>query len=437
MNGNRQKRILSNVVSPYGLAIISYAFFLFACLIPPSVYTHCMNEPDLMFLDPTTILFYTLCVASFLSGVWLLGWLLPPVPSVDRKFLPKASPAVFLLIPLVPCVLLVALSSFLLVRNNPLAIPLLIAQQGSLIAPDGDASLNFHGTMNISVLFVSGVVWWSVWRFNQLGVAWRGKLVVRLSQLLAVVAVLIATSLMLSRHLVTVLATGLVLCYLVRKTLFKQLNWTLVGRTTLVFLLGGGLVFFLVSSLRGASDLDVQLIGFTGYTVASYNRLAALLHGNLHFEYSGKGIYLSNFLSFNNLFNRIIPLREVLGYPNFFNWWMSSFASVGRSGLQASLIFCGAFGEIYLEIGWLAPLYVFCYGLLYGLVWQWMTAGHLIGIILYPYCAYCILFWFSTNGLFDQDIVALIIDALALAVYEFLFVRQSEVLIQIPMGRLK
>jgi hypothetical protein len=337
-----------------------------------------------------------------------------------------------LLIPLVPCVSLAALSTALLVRNNPLAIPILIAQQGSLLKPGNDTSLNFTGSMNISILFVPGVLWWSVWRFNQLGAAWRGTLAVRLVQLIAVVTVLIATSLMLSRHLVTVLATGMVLCYLIRKTFFKQLNWTRVGKTALVFLLGGVLAFFLVSSLKGALDLGTQLTDFIGYTVAAYNRLAALLHGTLHFEYSGRGIYFSSFLSFNNLFNRIVPIRAVLSYPDYFNWWDSSFAAVGRSGLQSSLIFCGAFGEIYIELGWLAPLYIFCYGLLYGLVWRWMIAGRLMGIILYPYFAYCILFWFSTNGLFDQDIVALISDALALAVYEFVFVRQTKVLMEVP-----
>jgi hypothetical protein len=55
----RSKGLLDNVVSPCGLALISYAFFLFACLIPPSVHSHYMMEPDLMFLDPATILFCT------------------------------------------------------------------------------------------------------------------------------------------------------------------------------------------------------------------------------------------------------------------------------------------------------------------------------------------------------------------------------------------
>jgi len=294
--------------------------------------------------------------------------------------------------------------------------------------------LELHGTMNISVLFVSGVVWWSVWRYHQLGTAWSGKFLVKLLQVLAVVAVFIFTSLVLSKHLVTVLITGLALCYIVRKMLSKELSWSLAGRTALIFAASGALVFFFVSFLKGASDPEIQVSTLVEYTIASYNRLSALLHGQLHFEYSGRGIYFSSFLAFNNLFNQIIPFRKILGLPDFYNWWLSTFGSVGRTGLNSSLIFFGAFGELFVELGWFAPLYVFFYGLLYGLVWRWMIAGRLMGIVLYPYCAYCILFWFSTNGLFDQDIVALVIDAMLLAAYESLFLRHAE--LQSPVLRI-
>ena len=69
--------VIRNIVSPYGLAMISYTFFLFACIIPPSIYSHYMMEPDLMFLDPATILLYTLCVGAFAAGVYLVGWVYP------------------------------------------------------------------------------------------------------------------------------------------------------------------------------------------------------------------------------------------------------------------------------------------------------------------------------------------------------------------------
>lgn len=422
MKNNGQSRVLRNIVSPYGLATISYAIFLCSCLLPPAFYTRYVHEPDLMFLDPVTIFFYTLCLAGFLAGLWLIDWLLvPPATPVNTKLFSK-SPAVLLLIPLTLCALFTAYSIVLILRNNPLAISILMSQNGNFIANGSDAALEMHGTMNISVLFVSGVVWWSVWRYHQFGTAWRGKLLVRFAQVLAAVAVFLFTSLVLSKHLVTVLFTGLAVCYLVRKNLLKQLNWNLVAKTILLFAVGGSLVFFFVSFLKGASDPDTQISTFIGYSVAPYNRFAALLHGQLHFEYSGRGIYFSSFLSFNNLINKFIPFRKTLDLPDFDNWWWSVFNSVGRAGLNSSLIFCGAFGELFVEIKWLTPVYLVFYGLLYGLAWRWILAGRLIGIVLYPYCAYCILFWFTTNGLFDQDIVTLTIDVILLAAYEFLFV---------------
>lgn len=407
--------------------MISYAIFLFACLLPPSIYARYMHEPDLMFLNPVAILFYTLCVACFLAGVWFIGWLFPSAPFVDRTLLPKVPPAVFLLIPLILCVLFTATAIVLLVRNNPLAILLLTSQNGNLLAPGGDASLELHGTMIISILFVPGVLWWSVWRSHQFGIAWRGRLMVKLVQLLAAVEVFIFTSLILSKHEVTVLVTGLAIGYLIRKMLSKRLNWDLVGRTALIFALGGSLVFFFVTFLRGASDPATEISTFAGYIIAPYNRLSALLNGALHFEYSGRGIYFSSFLSFNNLVNQFIPFRRVLNLPDFYNWWLSEFVCVGRAGLNSSLIFFGTFGELFVELRWLTPLYLCFYGLLYGLMWRWMIAGRLIGIILYPYFGYCVLLWFSTNGLFDQDLVVLILDAILLAAYEFLLVSRTRV----------
>ncbi len=367
----------------------------------------------------------------------MVGWLFPPVPFADRKFLPKLAPAVFLLIPLVLCVLCTAFSIILILKSNPLAFLMLMSQNGNYLTSGGDASLELHGTVNISVLFVSGVVWWSVWRSNQFGVAWRGK------SLGEVCSIAGSSS---SAHLhqpdsVQALGDrshhriGALLFISIRKTLLKGLNWKVAGRTALVLAITGSLVFFFVSFLKGASDPETQISTFLGYTIASYNRLAALLHGQLHFEYSGRGIYFSSFLSFNNLINQFIPFRKVLDLPDFYNWWLSEFDSVGRAGLNSSLIFFGTFGEIFAEIGWFAPLYVFFYGLLYGLVWRWAITGRLIGIVLYPYCAYCILFWFSTNGLFDQDIFALIIDAMLLATYEFLFLRPAKVL-QAPFAQI-
>jgi hypothetical protein len=432
MNQVGQKLVLNNIVSPYGLALFSYAFFLFACLIPPSVYTHYMHEPDLMFLDPATILFYSLCVAAFLAGVWFFEKLFPPGPCVERKLEVRISPATFLLIPLAVGVALSALSSILLVKNNPSLVVMLLAQQGGELRGFDGGGLEFEGTLRSSGLFLIGVVWWVLWRSYQSGLQGRSRRRVKFGLFLAVLTVFISSSLTVSRQPFVVAISGMVIFYLLRKVFVGQVSWSLVGKTGCVLVFGGTFFFFLVSWLRGGADANGQVHGFVGYTIASYNRMAALIAGTLRYQYSGKGIYLSNFLLFNHSFNRIIPFGNLMNVPDYFDWWASDFSSVGRAGLDASMISCGTFGDLYIEIGWFAPLYVFGYGLLYGFTWRRMREGRLVGILLYPYFACLILFWFGSNALFEALTAALIADAIILGVYEFLFVRQGKVLAPVP-----
>ena len=434
MNHAGQKRLLNNIVSPYGLALFSYAFFLFACLIPPSIYTYYMHEPDLMFLDPATILFYTLCVAAFLTGVWFFEKLFPPGLVDERKFEVRISPTTFLLIPLAVGVAITALSSILLVKNNPSLVVMLLAQQGGGLRRLDGSGIEFGGTLRSAGLFLVGIVWWTLWRYYQSELQGWGRRAVKFGLWLAVLTVFISTSLTVSRGPFVVVILGVVVIYLLRKISVGQLSWMLVGKTVCVFVFAGTLFFFLVSWLRGGSG-DSHVHDFVGYTIASYNRMAALLSGRLHYQFSGKGIYLSNFLLFNDSFNRIIPFGKLMNVPDYFDWWASEFSSVGRAGLDATMIFCGTFGDIYIEIGWFAPLYVFAYGLLYGFTWRRVRESRLFGILLYPYIAHIILFWFGTNAVFEAITAALVMDSIILSAYEFLFVNKSKAVVLIsPVG---
>lgn len=431
MNQVGQKWLLNNIVSPYGLALFSYALFLFACLIPPSIYTCYMHEPDLMFLDPATILFYTLCVAAFLAGVWFFEKLFPLGPVVERKFEVRISPTTFLLIPLAVGVAIAALSSVLLVKNNPSLVVMLLAQQGGGLRGLDGSGIEFGGTLRSAGLFLVGIVWWTLWRYYQSGLQGWGRRTVKFGLWLAVLTVFISATLTVSRGLFVVVILGMVVIYLLRKISVGQVSWALVGKTFCVFVFSGTLFFFLVSWLRGGSGSN-QVHDFVGYTIASYNRMAALLAGRLHYQFSGKGIYFSNFLLFNDSFNRIIPFGKLMNVPDYFDWWASEFSSVGRAGLDATMIFCGTFGDIFIEIGWFAPLYVFAYGLLYGFTWHRMRESRLFGILLYPYIAHVILFWFGTNAVFEAITAALVADAIILGAYEFLFIHQSTTLTRAP-----
>jgi hypothetical protein len=178
------------------------------------------------------------------------------------------------------------------------------------------------------------------------------------------------------------------------------------------------LLFFLFGLLRGISDITIALGGFAGYTIASYNRMAAVIHGSMRYPYQGHGIYLVGFLTSNNLMTQVIPLKEILGWPDFFTLWNSEFQAPQLAGLDPYLIWCGAFGYIFLEIGWAAPLFLVGMGIIYGIVWREAKLRTTIGLTLYPWFAFCALSWFTANLVFDSRLPFFVVAGLMLALYE-------------------
>ena len=414
MNRDGQKRLLNNVVSPYGLAIISYALFLLACLIPPSVYSHYMRERDLMFLDPATILFYTLCVAGFVAGVWLVGWLFPS-SFVGHEFRPRRSPALFLLVPLTFGIVFTAVSLTKLIVDNPAIIVWLLAQQGGNLKT-ADA-LDVDGNLMLAPLTLTAIVWWAFWRYFDLGLqGWRRRLV-KLGLFIAVLLVIASATVILSRSLLMLVVCGLAILYVLRRTL-KPVGLGFIFNSSIAIAICVTLLFFGFSFLRGSGSWDDQISGLVGYTAASYNRLAAVVNGSLHYPFEGRGVYLSPFVSYSHALNRIIPLGRLMNWPEYMEVWGSEFGAIDRAGLGGGGIWSGTFGYIFSDLGWFSPLFVFGYGMLYGVVWNWMKRGRVLGIVLYPCFGFCILFWLGSNYLLDSQLVFLWIAGIMLSIYE-------------------
>ena len=212
------------MVSPFGLAIISYAFFLFACLIPPSVHSDYMMEPDLMFLDAGTILFYTLCVAGFLVGALLMSWLFPS-PFVERKFRTRISPPLFLLAPLAIGIAATTATLFLLITYHPEFILLLLAQQGTELKQT--LAFEVSSRINLAPLVLTAITWWACWRSFDLRLpGWRNRLV-NCVLVVAVLSVIVTATLMLSRDILIMALSGLAILYVARGIVEKRVSFRL------------------------------------------------------------------------------------------------------------------------------------------------------------------------------------------------------------------
>src|ERR1700753_2989050 len=93
--------MLNLIVLPYGVATFSTFIFLLAWLFPPELYSTLMNEPDLVFLDSETLLFFLLCIAGFCIGLLLVDFLFPSRGLLDSTTRPSNMGGVMLSIPLI------------------------------------------------------------------------------------------------------------------------------------------------------------------------------------------------------------------------------------------------------------------------------------------------------------------------------------------------
>jgi hypothetical protein len=418
MAQNRQSRIVNNIVSPYGLAMISYAFFLFSCLIPPSVYTLYMNEPDLMFLDPATILFYTTCVASFVAGVWLVSCLFPS-QFLKRRLETRTPPVLFLLAPLILGIGITSVSMFLLLKQVPTLFLLVLSQKGG----DVKEALAFEveGRFTFAPLLLTAICWWAFSRYFDLDIAGWKKRGVAFFLVIGVLTVVAASVLMMSRNLLMPAACGMTILYALHHRSKQPASLKFLLKGTLNVVLSVSLIFFAFSFLRGTDNWNDQVHGLLGYTAASYNRLAAVVNGRLHYPFAGSGAYLSSVAAHT----RLLPFAKIFTPPDALAIWGSEFGAVSQAGLDGNLIWSGAFGYIFSDLGWFSLPFVFGYGLLYGVVWNWCKCGRACGIVLYPWFGFCILFWLGTNYLLDAPAEIMLVSAFLLTGYEYVFLKRS------------
>ncbi|AXC12780.1 hypothetical protein ACPOL_3495 [Acidisarcina polymorpha] len=416
--------IVRNGLSPYALAIPPFLLFLFAWVFPPSLYTHYIREPDLMYLNPGALVYFILCLIAFLAGVKavsILGFQ-GPRGSLEKIKLRTSSPLSYLAKPL----FVTGSACFfymLLIGAKFNFISLLLSQQGNVMKQAHISAANgpdANGRWGASLFLLTGVLWWAWYRASQLNLRKASK---RAFNVLFIICCLI--------DLFTCLATvdrtnlmpyiaGLSITALFLKTRASDAR---PGKLIVTTLISAGAVigsFLALQFARGASHFDAFVTSMLGYTIVSFNRLAAFVDGSLHSAYEGRGAYVFAFLLQNG---RFAGLRHTLQLPTSFGLWTSEFPALEEAGLNHSFNWAGVFGYLYSDLGWWTPVYTFAIGMLAGYAWYCFKSGKTIGIVLYPWVCFWILFWFGWNLLFDARGIALFQAAVLLYIYDKIYIR--------------
>lgn len=417
-----RRSVFRNLVSPYGIALIPCFLFLFAWLFPPSAYTRLMLEPDLMYHNFMVLGFFAACVGAFLLGVRFRGHFQRASSALElpRIHLRSGTRLVYLLVPLllagVPC-----LTYMLLIARSINFVALILSKQGNVMkeAITGGEASGYWGS---TLFLLTSVLWWAAFRAGQIDLKGTSKRIFRVVFLICFAIDFMTCLATFDRTNLMPLLAGLTVIYVFIHTRGARVRPGKLALTSFlsVFAIVGA--FVALQFARGASRLDGVIANMLGYTIASYNRLAALLLGVMHYVYQGKGGYLAAFLTENDRFHGV---REQMGLPTSYGLWLSEFPALQASGLSPSYNWASVFGYLFSDLGWWTPLYMFAAGILARFLWSRFRAGTTIGIVLYPWMAFWILFWFGWNLLFDARGVVLIEASVLLLFYDKLNLRRA------------
>jgi hypothetical protein len=424
--------VLRNLVSPVGLSLIAYAVFLLAWVFPPDLYTSYVHEPDLMFLDPLLLVYFSSCVAFFLFGVRASRFLGIAAKEVPVATIASRNPLFFFAIPLILATAAGAIYLALLGGKIDF-IALLASKQGSAIKNAYNVGqLSVGGRWRDTPEILMAVLWWSTYRAHQM--ALRGFLKVLVYVLIGVaLAVAAATGIATAgRDYLVPLLIGLLVI-----AAYNSVRSTQTSLRRIAFLTVGGLLslvvlFSVMQYLRGFLAVNLVIESQIGYTISSYNRMAALLGGTMHYQYGGRGVYLFPYLLGDNMVNKVLGLNGLFGWPDLLQLWQSETPSVALAGLNPSFIWSGVFGYLYADLGWWSLLYLFLTGILAGHLWWRIRLGKATGIILYAWMAFWIAFWMGSNNLFGGNGVVVLETAVGLAIFERFMSRRVPVVDEKP-----
>jgi hypothetical protein len=423
----RQRIINFKLLSPYSLIALSFLIFCAAIVFPPAQYERYIEEQDLMYLNGWEVLFFLVCSIALMLGV-NLGYRIQFSGPGPRP-LPRQLPFGAIGIPLVIGIAATAVSIWLLLTMHPNLLENLLSGRGTAVKDDLMYGALPYGATTFPVL-TAGIAWWASWKAADCTCTRLQLIAIRTLIGTAILASIGFEVIVLFRAelLAVMLGTAITLLAIRQSAgkLTRKFLWQVLAG--IVVPMGGGMLAF--SVMRGAADREGLIGDALGYTLASYNRLAAVLNGSLEFPYSGHGLYLSSYLVMNKSVNALVSFGA--GY-NPLDVWLSEFDAVQRAGLNSRLIWPGVYGYVYSDAGKLTPAVLVLFGVIIGIIWRKFERRETLGCILYPSVAALMLTLFGPNFLFSGENIALLLVGVCLTCYESqLALKSRRVRLRVP-----
>lgn len=386
-----------HAINPFFVPLVSLFVFSIAFFYPTESWEAIFGETNHAHLDIKALVFILSCLLMYYLGLTITLHLSPPKGnSYSRAGRVNIG---WLLTPVLGATSLVLIAYLAYLNAHmPGYIFLSITGHGDqvkqLIADD---QIQFNTIANYAI----PVVWWAWYRYyshtEHATTTGLSLVFVRL-MLVATTALLVATMIInVARFAIMPLFIGLFLIYAHLKVYQRKPPTRHLGasiKLALYLSLGLLLLFSLFAIARGSTGVEQLVEMILGYGPVSFNRLSAVLNGDLTYQYSTTGAYL-------------IPepliqgMSHLLGsdYPSAVTVWLSEFDGVRNAGLNEKFIWLTVFGYLYDSIGLMSLPWFTLIGAMSAILWRAFCGGAVFGIVFYPLIYFTLLFIFGSNYL--------------------------------------
>lgn len=392
--------------------------------MPPKYYLQLMREPDFIFLNPQAFLYISICTCFFCIGI--LFWKVVckefklKYDIHNRLTVPYNYICVYILIPVMVLLSLNIYSIYLIINNNSsvfLYLALDISSFGTI-----KNQIELTDSLGAAGPMAASIALWALYNFFNYKdqISKKQKIIISLFIFLIIFSCIFRAVIKVARYEMMPLLFGLLVIYIHYKYKTKS-NFKILLYLSF-FLVSVISIFGVFSFTRGFATLSDVFQSIVGYTLTSYNHMAALLSGKLIYLNPGNLYYLLSFF-------QDAPLLKDSLSSGYFNWPATDliryreFSDTFRAGLNGSYIWLTSYGYLWISLGYLTPLVFLINGILMEFYWAKFINGKQSGLIFYPWLFFCIIFWFGTSMLTSKFTVSIIITYLFIKFYDWIFIR--------------
>ncbi|MEZ0343137.1 hypothetical protein ACAG25_24560 [Mycobacterium sp. pV006] len=378
-----------SLISPVSLGYLYLLYALIAFFFPSGLYESLIFESYVAGRNIRMLLFSAGCVLCLHAGI-AAARLLPDrrnvaecLDSSQREARRRSVIAVALIV-----IGINLASAWVLLRQNYSVIVSALLR-GEQTGHRLKTELATEGTfLTASAILI--LVAWALYALRLSGDRSRPVFVLMLSSILLSI---LTSTIKLARYELLPLIIGLAVIKLLDQ---YRKGYRSSGRRFWMLLLSGGVAFgafVLFAYVRGqSSDVNSLWTTVAGYSLASFNRLAALLDGQLVSSYGGTGAFALNFLS--NL--PIVGSMTESLLPSSSAVYAQEFRDVGSSGLDGGYIWLTMYGYYFADLGLWVFLFCFGLGIVSQLAWRDFEASGVVGTAAYPYLASAMIMSFAS-----------------------------------------